>query len=148
MSVINLSNSKAVNLTKEYLAPRGFQPLYVGDDTAFRFQALNGTTPVDLTGYTITAELVNDAAEASLSRSSAVTIPTTITPQIEIDSQLTIASETGRGWYQLNFASVVADVALLTPLLGRCTFGVRLISPANIITTHVTGTIDLLTKTQ
>jgi hypothetical protein len=61
---------------------------------------------------------------------------------------LTIASETGRGWYQLNFASVVADVALLTPLLGRCTFGVRLISPANIVTTHVTGTIDLLTKTQ
>lgn len=148
MSVINLSNSKAVNLTKEYLAPRGFQPLYVGDDTAFRFQALNGATPVDLTGYTITAELVNDAAEASLSRSSAITIPTTITTEIQIDNQATIATDTGRGWYQLNFASVAAEVSVLTPLLGRCTFGVRLISPANIVTTHVTGTIDLLTKTQ
>lgn len=148
MSVINLSNSKAVNLTKEYLAPRGLQPFYVGDDAAFRFQALNGTTALDLTGYTITAEIVNAAAETNLSRSSATTIPTTITTEIAIDNQATIASESGRGWYQLNFSSVSADVTLLTPLLGRCTFGVRLISPASLVTTHVTGTIDLLEKTE
>lgn len=147
MSVVLLGNSKAANLTKDYLSPRGYQPLYVGDDAAFRFQVLQGTTPVDLTGYTITAEFENTENENTLSRSSTITIPTTATLEISIDNQAVIGTDTGRGWYQLNFASVASEVSALTPLIGRCTFGIRITSGASVSTTHVTGAIDILTLT-
>lgn len=134
-----VNNGKRLPLTEDYLTPRGIQPLYVGDDVHFRFQVLDGNLdPVDITGYSIDALLT--LGGTAVLRSTGAPIPGGTVDEIEIEAQ----SGTTLGFYRLNFASAAADVAALTPIIGRGRYTVTLTDTAGAVTTHVAGAIDVL----
>lgn len=126
--------------------PRGL-PYYVGDTWSLRLKVEDPVThaALNLDDYLIIATFKHLPTDyVGIVRRSDTNIPGT-TPavkQIAIDNQAVdngTIGIAGRGWFQLNFASVVADFCQMLSLIGEAVFDIRI---QNLTTGAVTTLLE------
>lgn len=145
---IVLVHPHRVLLTVDYLHSNSFSALYVGDDVAFRFQLRDSIgVAISLASALVSCTIRSPAGVMLVRRSDTMITGTTI-KQIAIDADQSVETgDTGRGWYQVNFASTSGEVAALTTVAGSAqNFEIIIrLSDTNEFT-HMRGSIDIVPR--
>lgn len=126
-TIITPTNPRRYDLSEAQLLNDGGPPLYIGTTVAWRFQVRDeDDEAVDLTGATIQLTITRGANQITRVSGTAIAGAAPAADEIEIDADQSAEDEnagTGKGWYQVNFASTANEIATLNTVAGTIPAG-------------------------
>lgn len=143
ISPITLATPQVLDLVRVYLLRYGIDPIIAGCDSELRFQVLDDTAAaVSLAGATIEMVFTFGATTVTLNTTTLIEAGLY---EIKIDTdQSAEVSNTGKGWYQVNFSSLAAFVTKLAAVRGRGTYVINVTLATGKKRRHFMGEIDVL----